>query len=126
MTCSLPRYVNVLPRIRAHLRLKRVIHDQQVQLESAYFCYCTCEPLRVRLEDISLAGIPCVDYSPIGLTQQTRGPTGLLVVVWAHMIQLHRPTFVVIEEVPRTSGSPGPRCLGSFVQLLAQNPSSWA
>ena len=53
----------------------------------------------VRLGDISFAGIPCVDSSPMGLRKQTHGPTGLLVLVWARMIQVHRPRFIVIEEV---------------------------
>ena len=26
---------------------------------------------------------------------------GLLVLIWARMIQVHRPMFVVIEEVPQ-------------------------
>ena len=81
--------------------LRRVILDQQVQLASTSFCHRSCQQVPVRLGDISFAGIPCVDYSPMGLRQQTRGPPGLLVLIWARMIQVHRPRFVVIEEVPQ-------------------------
>ena len=81
--------------------LKRVILDQQVTLAATLFCHRSCQQVPVRLGDISFAGISCVDYSPIGLRQHTRGPTGLLVLVWARMVQLHRPMFVVIEEVPQ-------------------------
>ena len=81
--------------------VKRVILDQQVPLASTSFCHRSGKLVPVRLGDISFAGIPCVDYSPMGLRKQTRGPTGLLVLVWARMIQVHRPRFVVIEEVPQ-------------------------
>ena len=74
---------------RSFVALKRVILDQQVQLASTSFCHRSCQQVPVRLGDILFAGIPCVDYSPMGLRQQTRGPTGLLVLVWARMIQLH-------------------------------------
>ena len=82
--------------------LKRTILNQQVPLASTSFCHRSGKPMpAVRLGDISFAGIPCVDYSPMGLRKQTRGPTGLLVLVWARMIQVHRPRFIVIEEVPQ-------------------------
>ena len=81
-----------------HLELSREsFFDQQVQLATASFCHRSGQVLPVRLGDASFAGIPCVDYSPVGLRKQTHGPTGLLVLVWARMIQVHRPKFVVIE-----------------------------
>ena len=70
-------------------------------MASTSFCYRSCQQVPVRLGDVSFAGIPCVDDSPMGMRQQTLGPTGVLVLVWARMIQLHRPKFVVVEEMPQ-------------------------
>lgn len=49
--------------------------------------------------DIVVSGIPCVDYSTYGQHSGLSGPTGILVIIWVRLMQLHCPAFIIIEEV---------------------------
>ena len=49
--------------------------------------------------DILVAGIPCVDFSPMGARQRLAGRTFPLILAWAFCLRHARPRFGVVENV---------------------------
>ena len=80
---------------------KRNILEQRVALAPALHCHRSGAERRICLGDVSVAGIPCVDYFPMGLRREAKGPTDLLVLISIRSIQVHLPLFVIVEEVPQ-------------------------
>ena len=49
--------------------------------------------------DTSVAGIPCVDYSPMGANRRLAGPSFDLIIAWAFIARHTTPFFIIIEKV---------------------------
>ena len=54
----------------------------------------------VVLGDILVSGIPCVDFSPMGLRQGLVGPAGALICCWTRIVLEYQPSVLLIDEVP--------------------------
>ena len=53
----------------------------------------------ISLGDIVISGIPSIDYSSYGRRQGLSGTTGLLIAIWVRLMLIHRPAFILLEEV---------------------------
>ena len=49
--------------------------------------------------DISIAGIPCVDYSPMVANRRLAGPSFDLIIAWAFIARHTIPFFIIIENI---------------------------
>ena len=52
------------------------------------------------LGDLVVCGIPCADFSPMGMRQELSGPSGALICTWVRVILEFLPTVLLVEEVP--------------------------
>ena len=77
----------------------RIIEARPVVSRKA-FCYRAETEVEVLLGDIVVCGIPCVDFSPMGMQRGLGGPTGALVCAWVRIILEYLPAVILIEEVP--------------------------
>ena len=87
----------------------KIIGEQVIILDRAY-CYRAKAFVPVDLGDVVISGIPCVDFSTYGKHAGLEGPTRILVVIWIRLMQIHKPSVIIIEEVNLscTSASPLP------------------
>ena len=78
---------------------RRIIADRPVVARKA-FCHRAGHEVQICLGDILVAGIPCVDFSALGLRRGIEGPSGALICSWIRIIQEFQPSVILVEEVP--------------------------
>ena len=80
-------------------RLYRYVLGKSWKLHAHAFCFSMHCERSVQLGDISICGMPCVDYSNTGKRQGLSGCSGLLVLVWCKLVLQHLPRVLIIENV---------------------------
>ena len=88
--------------------LERLIIGEQVLLAHEAWCHRAGRFVTIDLGDIAVCGVPCIDYSLMGLRRGLSGPTAVVLMLWVRLLQIHQPSFVIVEEVVqfKTRGLP--------------------
>ena len=79
--------------------LEKLIIGNQVALSPDAWCYRLKRRVIICMGDIAVCGVPCIDFSPMGLRRGLDGPTASVLVVWVRLLQIHQPMFIILEEV---------------------------
>ena len=80
--------------------LKRRIFDSRPAVARTMFCHRSGTMVDVDLGSILVCGIPCIDFSPMGLRRGLGGPSGALICGWMRIVLEFEPAVLLIEEVP--------------------------
>ena len=72
------------------------------------------------------AGFPCTDLSQAGLTQGLEGPNSGLVLGVLNLVQVHKPAWVLLENVPNMLHLGQGRAMGRIVLELEDAGYRWA
>jgi DNA (cytosine-5)-methyltransferase 1 len=83
-------------------------------------------PLPVGSVDLLVGGTPCQSFSVAGLRKGLDDPRGNLALTYLGLVDLHRPRWIVYENVPGLLSVDGGRAFGAFVGALAELGYGWA
>ena len=92
-------YAWVKAKPRSVSQMRKLIITDQLMLRTHAYCYRSLSYELISLGDIVISGIPCIDYSSYGRRQGLSGTTGLLIAIWVRLMLIHRPAFIILEEV---------------------------
>ena len=76
--------------------------------------------------DLLVGGTPCQSFSVAGLRKGLHDPRGGLMLTFLEIAKLHKPRWIVWENVPGVLSSNGGRDFGSFLGALAELGYGWA
>ena len=90
------------PTVRARSEfpgLDEWVIDEQISLSVSSFCFRAGTNVDVDLGDVLISGIPCIDLSTYRCQTGLSGPTDMLILTWARLLQIHLQTIVMLVEV---------------------------